>query len=316
MNPADPLLRFRHVEKNYGAVQALHDIDFSMGHGSIGLLGPNGAGKSTLLKILIGLLDFDGEAEILGCDVRADSLRLRSLIGYMPERDCYLPQLNAVELCSYAAQLAGLPKADALQRTHVILDFVGLGDKRYQKIGGFSTGQKQRVKLASALVHGPQLLLLDEPTNGLDPDGRDEMLGLIADFSKRSGCSTILSTHLLHDVEKICDSALLIYRGRLQFRGALDELKRPQTSRAFEVRVKVAPEKMSAALKARGCQVSQNGERLTVEVPADIATPSRFIFETAAQAELQVRHFLPSQMSLESAFLQVVNDADSVGTAR
>src|SRR5262249_25625244 len=173
------LLEFGDVHKRYGAHHALRGLSLSVPAGTVGLLGPNGAGKSTLMKVLLGLLPFDGNAAVLGHDVRAQPTQIRARVGYMPERDCHLVGMSAGERGGCAAGLSGLPPSEAMQRAHMVLEFVGLGDKRYQRIDGYSTGQKQRVKLAQALVHDPKLLLLDEPTNGLDPQGRDEMLALV-----------------------------------------------------------------------------------------------------------------------------------------
>src|SRR4051794_40833374 len=228
------LLEFSDIHKHYGAFHALKGVSLTLEPGAIGLLGPNGAGKSTLLKVMLGLLPFDGSASVLGFDVRADARKLRARVGYMPERDCYLPGMNAVELCTYAAELSGLPAAEAMQRAHSVLEFVGLGDKRYQRIDGYSTGMKQRVKLAQALVHDPRLLLLDEPTNGLDPDGREEMLSLIQSLPARSGCAILLSSHLLHDVERVCQRAVLLHQGAVVYAGSIEDLRKQGQKDMFE----------------------------------------------------------------------------------
>jgi len=218
------LLDLDNVSKSYGLLQALKGLTLECDTGSIGLLGPNGAGKSTLLKLMLGLLPFEGRAQVLGYDSRDQALDLRARVGYMPERDCYIPGMNAVELCAFAGELCGLPRPAAMQRAHAVLHYVGLEDKRYLRVETYSTGMKQRVKLAQALVHDPELLLLDEPTNGLDPQGREEMLALIKDLPDRRGCSILLSSHLLPDVEYICDRAILLHQGEMLFTGTIDEL--------------------------------------------------------------------------------------------
>jgi ABC-2 type transport system ATP-binding protein len=195
-----------------------------------------------------------------------------------------------------------------MQRSHAVLEFVGLGDKRYQKIDGYSTGQKQRVKLAQAIVHDPRLLLLDEPTNGLDPDGREEMLALIASLPGRTGCSILLSSHLLHDVERVCQRALLLNLGEVVYSGTIEELRSEGQKDVYEVRVKEDWDKMQKALAARGCTVEEDGGMLTVRVPASEKQPTAFIFQVAAAEKLQVRHLAPRKLTLESAFVRAVTE--------
>jgi len=314
--PADPpLFEFNDIHKRYGRFHALRGITLNAPMGSIGLLGPNGAGKSTLLKVMLGLLSFEGSAQVLGFDVNADARKLRARVGYMPERDCYLSGMNAVELCIYAAELSGLPHPEAVQRSHAVLEFCGLGDKRYQKIDGYSTGQKQRVKLAQALVHDPKLLLLDEPTNGLDPDGRDEMLALIQSLPARTGCAILLSSHLLHDVERVCSRAILLHQGEVVYSGTIEDLRKEGQADLYEVRVKSGDEQLKKALEARGCRVDEADGMLSVLVPASTAKPTELIFTVAAAEGLQVRHLSPKRLTLESAFVRAVNDAREGGAA-
>jgi ABC-2 type transport system ATP-binding protein len=301
---AEQIFDFAELSKRYGRLEALRAVTLKMPGGAIGLLGPNGAGKSTLLKVMLGLLPFDGEARVLGFDVRSDARLLRAKVGYMPERECWIPGMNAVELCGYAAELSGLPPAEAMQRAHATLEFVGLGDKRYQRVDGYSTGMKQRCKLAQAIVHDPKLLLLDEPTNGLDPEGREEMLALIASLPPRTGCSVVLSSHLLPDVERVCERAILLHQGAVVFSGTIDELRSTGTRGLHEVRVKVDEQKMKRALESRGLRVELDGGVLLVEN----ATPE-VIFEVAQAEGLQVRHLAPKKLTLESAFVRAVNEA-------
>jgi len=305
----DTLFAFEAVNKWYGPHHALRGVTTQAPPGGIGLLGPNGSGKSTLLKVMLGLLPFEGQATVLDEDVRTGARKVRARIGYMPERDCYLPGMNAIELCTYAAELSGLPPGEAMQRSHAVLEFVGLGDKRYQKIDGYSTGQKQRVKLAQAIVHDPRLLLLDEPTNGLDPDGREEMLALIASLPGRTGCSILLSSHLLHDVERVCQRALLLNLGQVVYAGTIDELRSEGQKDAYEVRVKEDWDKMGKALTARGCVVEEDAGLLTVRVPAGESRPTELIFQVAEAEKLQVRHLAPRKLTLESAFVRAVTEA-------
>ncbi len=305
------LIELSEVHKRYAAYHALRGVTLQLPVGSIGLLGPTGAGKSTLLKLLLGLLPFDGTATVLGFDARSDARKIRARVGYMPERECHLAGMNAVELCTFAAELSGLPRADAVQRAHAVLEFVDLGDKRYQKVESYSTGQKQRVKLAQALVHDPRLLFLDEPTNGLDPQGRDEMLALIQTLPARTGCSIVLSSHLLHDVERVCERAVLLHQGEVVFAGTVEELRSGGQKGVWEVRVKSGESELAARLTARGCTVEREGGLLLVQVGPGEARPTELLFAVAAEAGLQVRHLQPRKLTLESAFVEAVQQAEA-----
>jgi ABC-2 type transport system ATP-binding protein len=311
------LLDFSDVHKRYGAHHALRGLSLSVPVGTVGLLGPNGAGKSTLMKVLLGLLPFDGTAAVLGHDVRAQPSQIRARVGYMPERDCHLIGMSAVELCGYAGELSGLPPSEAMQRAHMVLEFVGLGDKRYQRIDGYSTGQKQRVKLAQALVHDPKLLLLDEPTNGLDPQGRDEMLALVSSLPARTGCSIVLSSHLLHDVERVCERAILLHEGKIVYSGTIEALRKEGQKDVYEMRVKDGEDKLQAALEKRGLGVEREGLMLVVHVHNHVlrahniveAHPTELLFAVAAEEGVQVRHLAPRKLTLENAFVRAVNEA-------
>ncbi len=297
------------VRKRYdrGGKEALKGISLSVPMTRVGLLGPNGAGKSTLLRLMLGLLPFEGAATVLGYDARTSQANIRARIGYMPERDATITGLSAVELCSYAAELSGLPHADAIERAHSSLEYVGLGDKRYQVIDGYSTGMKQRVKLAQAIVHDPKVLFLDEPTNGLDPEGREEMLALIAELPSRSGCAVVLSSHLLHDVERTCERAILLHQGTVIYSGRIDELRAAGQEDIYEVRVKTGEEILANLLSQRGCHIDRENTLLLVKLPANASTD--LIFSCADERKLQVRHLQPRRLSLESAYVRAVHEA-------
>src|SRR5678815_805642 len=207
------LIELASLTKRYGAITALDGVTAAFDGKIIGLLGPNGAGKSTLLKCLLGLLPYDGAARVLGMSAATNGPEIRDRVGYMPEQEAFLSGMSAVEMCTYAGELSGLPRTEAMQRAHAALYYAGLEEKRYQPIDGYSTGMKQRVKLAQALVHDPELLFLDEPTNGLDPRSRDEMLELVVDLPARRGCAIVLSTHLLPDVDRVCDQVVIMHSG-------------------------------------------------------------------------------------------------------
>jgi ABC-2 type transport system ATP-binding protein len=307
------LLQLQGVNKFYGKVHALRGVDLSLPEGSVGLLGPNGAGKSTLLKIMLGLIPAtNGSVQVMGFDAASRSLDLRMRIGYMPEQECYVAGLDAVELCTYAGQLCGLPGPEARERAHAVLAYVGLEDKRYLKVHTYSTGQKQRVKLAQALVHDPDLLLLDEPTNGLDPRGRDEMLSLIKELPEKRGCSIMLSSHLLPDVEAVCSSAILLSEGQLIYSGPIEKM-RGQEGNLYEVRVKADAARLVEVLRGAGCQADLHEDAIFVRLPPD--HDPDLIFSRALEAKIQVRHLEPSRLTLESAFLRLLRSASEHGAA-
>jgi ABC-2 type transport system ATP-binding protein len=300
------LIELDNVRKRYGAVEALGQLTAVVDGQLIGLLGPNGAGKSTLLRSLLGLTPFEGQARVLGLDPRVASTEIRERVGYMPESESHLAGMNAVEYCTYAAELAGLPRADAIQRAHAALYYANLGDKRYLPVDGYSTGLKQRVKLAQALVHDPDLLFLDEPTNGLDPESREEMLRLISALPAQRGAAVILSTHLLADVERYCDHVLVLDGGRLLYSGTIIELTGTSDVACYLVRTKSGPgadeDRLGAELTARGAGVDRAGTGLLVTLPAGLVTD--VIFEAALGLGVQVRHLAPHRVSLEEAFLR------------
>ena len=257
---ADSSVVLDKVSVVYGTNAALRDVSASFPKGAVGLLGPNGAGKSTMLKALLGFLaPKSGRLEVLGLNVAERPLEVRARLGYMPESDGHIPGMNAVTFVGYCGQLAGLPKADAMQRAHEVLYYVGLGEARYRKVEEYSTGMKQRIKLAQALVHDPDLLFLDEPTNGMDPKGRDEMLELIRDLAHNKGVDLILSSHLLPDVEYTCDHVVVLDKGTIATSGSIDQLKGP-AGRVFEVRVKGELAPFIAALSAAGMECHETDE--------------------------------------------------------
>ena len=236
--PTGPVVQLNDVSVVYGGNQALRSVTAAFARGAVGLLGPNGAGKSTMLKALLGFVKpTSGRMTVLGMDVAERPMDIRARLGYMPESDSHIPGMNAVSFVAYCGQLAGLPAVDAMQRAHEVLYYVGLGEARYRNVETYSTGMKQRIKLAQALVHDPDLLFLDEPTNGMDPKGRDEMLELIRDLGHNKNVSLILSSHLLPDVEFTCDDVIVMDKGRVAAQGPIEELKGP-AGRVFELRIK------------------------------------------------------------------------------
>jgi ABC-2 type transport system ATP-binding protein len=204
------------LSKRFGSVTAVEDLTVEVSPGITGLVGANGAGKSTLLKILLGLIPASaGCAKVLDLDVATDGPAIRERVGYMPEHDCLPPDVSATEFVVHLARMSGLPTTAARERTADILRHVGLYEERYRAMGGYSTGMRQRVKLAQALVHDPSLVMLDEPTNGLDPAGREDMLGLIQRIDMEFGISVIVTSHLLGELERVCGEIVVIDAGRL-----------------------------------------------------------------------------------------------------
>src|ERR1700704_3867423 len=250
MAEGDSVVSLESVTVAYGKNTALREVSTTFAAGAVGLLGPNGAGKSTMIKALLGfIVPTRGRMHVLGLDVAEAPLAIRARIGYMPETDAHIPGMNAVSFVAYCGELAGLPRVDAMQRAHEVLFYVGLGEARYRNVETYSTGMKQRIKLAQALVHDPDLLFLDEPTNGMDPKGRDEMLELIRDLAHNKSVNLILSSHLLPDVEYTCENVVVMDKGTVATHGPIDALKGPG-GRVYEVRVKGHLPPFVAALQA------------------------------------------------------------------
>ena len=307
MSDATAVVRFDRVTVSYGAQDALRDVTGMFTAGASGLLGPNGAGKSTLLKSLLGFIrPTHGSMNVLDLDVSEAPLDIRARLGYMPESDAHIPGMNAVTFVAYCAQLAGLPAVDAMQRAHEVLYYVGLGEARYRNVETYSTGMRQRIKLAQALVHDPDLLFLDEPTNGMDPKGRDEMLDLIRDITQDKGINLILSSHLLPDVESTCDRVVVLNHGGIVANGPIQELK-GATRRAFEIRVKGDLNQFTAALESSGAECHGTEDDI-MRVLIDEGMSARDLFALAAAHHVQVRHLRPSVPTLEDVFARAIGE--------
>lgn len=291
----------------YGKKIAVDDLSVEVPGGCVGLLGPNGAGKTTLIKTLLGFLKpAHGHARVLDMDVAAAGLRIRQRVGLMPEQDCHIPGMNAVAFVAYAGELAGMPADQAMRRAHETLEYCGLGEARYRQIETYSTGMKQRIKLAQALIHGPRLLLLDEPTNGLDPAGRAEMLDLIRDISAAKGVDVIVSSHLLPDIERTCDHVLVMRNGQLAMAGSVADLRRTEGVQV-DVDLKVMWQPFLAALQQAGVAVvNQDGSRCRLALPDGEKDAAGTIFRVAMQTGAQVRGIQPALRSLEDVFLEAV----------
>jgi ABC-2 type transport system ATP-binding protein len=309
MSDRPPVVELEGVTVVYGVQRALQDVTARFAAGAVGLLGPNGAGKSTMIKALLGFVrPAAGKMRVLGYDVAVAPLDIRARVGYMPESDAHIPGMNAVSFVAYCGELAGLPRVDAMQRAHEVLFYVGLDEARYRNVETYSTGMKQRIKLAQALVHDPDLLFLDEPTNGMDPKGRDEMLALVRDLAHRKNVNVIVSSHLLPDVEFTCDHVVVIDKGRVAAAGPIEALKQPR-GRVYELRVKAAGDvdPFLETLRTAGldCHATEE-DVMRVFVPGDGG--ARDIFRLAAAAGVQVRHLRPSVPTLEDVFAHAVGE--------
>ncbi len=261
------LVRLHGLTKQYPGVTALDGLTVSIPPGVVGLIGANGSGKSTLMKILLGLIPpTSGAATVFGHDPTVDGLKIRERIGYMPEHDCLPTDMSATHFVMHMAQMSGLPREQARERTAEIMRHVGLFEERYRHIGGYSTGMKQRVKLAQALVHDPKLLFLDEPTNGLDPNGRDDMLALIRRTGHVFGVSVIMSSHLLGEIENVCDSLIVIDSGKLVRSGPVTDFT--ALTGVLSVEVDRDPELLVARLVALGHRAVLEGRTVAVEYAA------------------------------------------------
>ena len=220
-----PIITAKGLRKMYGPHLALDDINLEIPRGAVGILGPNGAGKSTLFKCLLGLITTtSGEGSVLGLDIRTQGEQIRSKIGYMPEYNALDPNLFAVDQVRYAGELLGMNSKNATQRSHEVLEYVGLKDQRYRKIETFSTGMLQATKLACALVHDPEILICDEPTNGLDQRAREFMLQTLNRTVNEGNRSVLMSSHVMDDVQDLCDSIVMIHKGRIVVQSSIDDL--------------------------------------------------------------------------------------------
>jgi ABC-2 type transport system ATP-binding protein len=264
VNNPSAIIATRSLTMTYpGGVTALSDLTVQVEPGIVGLVGANGAGKSTMIKILLGLLRASaGRVHVLGLDPAVAADEIRGRVGYMPEHDCLPPDMIAAEFVTHMARMSGLPRTVARERASETLRHVGLYEERYRQIGGYSTGMKQRVKLAQALVHGPDLLLLDEPTNGLDPAGREAMLALVERIGTEFGISVVVCSHLLGEVERICDSLVAIEAGRLLRADRIESMTTGLDVLAIEVAE--GTEELAKALAAHGLQISREERALLV----------------------------------------------------
>jgi ABC-2 type transport system ATP-binding protein len=282
----------------FGSVVALHSVDFDVPPGRIGLVGANGAGKTTLIQILLGILTpTSGSATVFEDDATRDFLDVRGRVGYMPETDCLPLDMTAADFLVLAAGLAGLPRDAARQRGSDVLTLVGLNEERFRRMGGFSTGMKQRTKLAQAIVGHPELVFLDEPTAGLDPQGREDMLELIIRLGT-FGINVLVSSHVLPDIERTCDWVLMLDGGTVIRSGPLDQLVESDVA---SVEIIGDADAVAAALRTAGAVVDSDGRRLTVTAAND--DPYRLIRDALAETGFGMLSLGPRSTTLEDVFL-------------
>ena len=304
---ASPVIETTNLTKSFGRQKALDGVTLSVLPGAVGLLGPNGAGKTTLMKCLLQLQPItSGSARLLGREVGKEGREIRKRVGYTPEQDCHIPGMAGCEYVTYAAQLCGLPFQAARQRAHEMLDFVGMGQERYRKVDTYSTGMKQRLKLAQAIVHDPEVVFLDEPTNGLDPKGQVQILELVQSLWRDHGICVVLSSHLLHDVDRICEQIIMIAKGRVLVHDSLENLKARRKG-AAEVVVNNRQNELIEAcrLKQWDCELLSNGH-VRVEHKAPNLTPLLTAMEEIKIAPLEI---IPSPNALEEMFVQALETA-------
>ncbi len=317
-----PVIEIERLHVKLGRRDVLEDISCRLGAAgvgkAIGLLGPNGAGKSTLIRTLLGFhKPSAGSAKILGLDCRTEARAVKARVGYMPETDAFIAEQNAVCFLRIMGELSGLPARVALERAHDVLFHVGLGEARYRNLGTYSVGMKQMAKLAQAIVHSPDLVILDEPTNGLDPAARSRMLKLVREMKEEHGMSILLCSHLLRDVEEVCDEVIILQDGRIVHHADLEDERRSNT-RFVELEVSGDDAGLAAALRERGADgVNEGGGRWRIVLPPDVDLD--VIWQLVAREELLVHHLTHRRDSLEQIFLKAVGHLETLqdsGTVR
>ena len=290
------------LTKAYGPVLALDGLTVDIGRGITGLVGANGAGKSTLLKILLGLVpSTSGRAEVLGHDIGVEGSAIRAAVGYLPEHDCLPPDVSASDFVVHLATMSGLPPVAARERAAEVLRHVGLAEERYRPMGGYSTGMKQKAKLAQALAHDPRLVLLDEPTNGLDPAARDEMLGLVQRIGRDFGIAVIVTSHLLGELERVSDHVVVLDGGRLLRASRTDEFLDATGVLLVEVNGTDGQERMAAALTRAGVTTLPRGSVLTVDASGGVDVHD-LIRDTASDLGLGLVRLQTDHRRIEDVF--------------
>jgi len=299
----DLIIESTALTKAYGPHVALDTLDIKIEKGSTGLLGPNGAGKSTFLKTILGLIQLtSGEGKVLGFDIRTQGDKIRQRIGYMPEYDALNPNMDAIHQVRYSGELIGMNPNVALQRAHQALEYVGLGEQRYRQVSTFSTGMKQATKLACALIHDPSLIIADEPSNGLDAKAREFMLNTLETTVNQGQRSVLMASHLMDDVERVCENIVLLHKGKLAAQGKIEDLK--AIDKEVEIHVWGSATKMEEVLTDRGMKVRREGRVMRIGHTGDETYNQ--ILQAAADIGTQVRRMHDHEASLEDLFLVIM----------
>ena len=299
------VIETKNLVKMYGPHVALEGLNLSLEPGAIGILGPNGAGKSTFFKCILGLITTtSGEGNVLGYDIRTQGDLIRSKIGYMPEYDSLDPELIAVDQVRYSGELIGMNPSQATQRAHEVLEYVGLKEQRYRKIGTFSSGMKQATKLACALIHDPDILICDEPTNGLDQRARDFMLKTLRNTVEQGGRTVLMSGHVMDDIQEVCESIVMIHKGKIVVHRRIDELAK-QVDEEIEISVWGGSSSMQDALESRGLIVRRLGRVMRIKVESEETIP--IILECAVESNVQIRRLGEYKPDLEDIFLLIMD---------
>src|SRR5205809_4924162 len=308
---ADPpsVITLDNLSVSFGARPILKDLNGELRGRSIGLLGPNGAGKTTLIHTLLGFHPpSSGSAHIFGADITADANSIKSLVGYMPERDSFIAKISCVHFVRLMAELSGLRSAAALERAHEALFFVGLGEARYRNLDTFSLGMKQLAKLAQAIVHGPKLIFLDEPTNGLDPPARQRMIKMIRDIRDSGKANIVLSSHLLRDVEECCEEIVILKDGRLVVYCNLEE-ERKANKKFLMLETRGELQKFVEGVGAMGCECAVTSDH-RLKIILQNGTEIRDLYRLAAGSQVQIRRLTYKRDSLEDIFLKAMENGE------
>jgi ABC-2 type transport system ATP-binding protein len=299
-----PLVELEGLSVQFGRREILRNLNGSLRGRAIGLLGPNGAGKSTLINTLLGFhKSFSGSARVFGYDIRRDTRKIRSLVGYMPENDAFISKMSAVSFVRMMGELSGLPSSAALERAHEALYYVGLAEARYRELGTYSQGMKQLAKLAQAIVHGPKVLILDEPTNGLDPLARQRMIRLIREIRDGNELRIVLCSHLLRDVEDTCDEVLILKQGRIAHYSNLLEERRAN-KRFLELETYGANGDFTEAVEKLGCECAVAANRMKMILADGIEV--RDIYRLAAERAVRIRRLNFRRDTLEDIFMKAM----------
>jgi len=292
---------------SFGGRPILKDLRGELRGRAIGLLGPNGAGKTTLIHTLLGFHPpSSGTARIFGRDIRAEANQIKSMIGYMPERDSFISKMSCIHFVRFMAELSGLPPAPALERAHEALFFVGLGEARYRNLDTYSLGMKQLAKLAQAIVHGPKLIFLDEPTNGLDPPARLRMIKMIREIRDSGQANIVLSSHLLRDVEECCEEILILKDGRLVVYCNLEE-ERKANKKFLMLEARGELKAFVAAVDALGCECAMTSDH-RLKIILQQGTEIRDLYRLADESQVQIRRLAYKRDSLEDIFLKAMEN--------